>query len=140
LGAVAENVVATVTFFDERGRGVLSIPGRWAETPQPPEKQRIGLDLQHRGIDVHPNAVAHPLDIVMKYLPDDSCYAYNNDNGTYAADARFPKHELRGEWFRVRVTLRGNNLKEQYGEFTLHNPGRDLKLELHQGSAVPASS
>lgn len=132
-GERALGVVATVIFHPpDGGNELLRIDGRWAEAPQAPELQRIGLSKEGRALDIEANADTHPLDIAMKYEYDTDCFAYNNDNGLRAADGRFEPHRLVGTQFLVRVVLKGTNTTRVEKRFVLDNPGVGLPLTIRE--------
>jgi hypothetical protein len=133
IGAPAESVVSTVAFYDETGQNLLfELEGRWAEAPQAPELTRIGLSKEGRELDMEANADKHPVDVAMKYIGDDDCYAWNNENGREAVDGRLDRHGLSGDTIRVRVSLRGGNTSPLRSWFTLTNPGKGHVLVLSE--------
>jgi hypothetical protein len=136
-GARAERVVAWNTFFDYMSNvELLTVEARWAEAPQAPEIQRIGLSKEGRELDIDGNGDAHPLDIAMKFDSDNECFAYNNENGQLP-DGKLEKHLLRGERFYVRVRVKGGNTPPQVGWYMLENLGANQPLTLAPSGPPP---
>ncbi|MEO8291136.1 MAG: hypothetical protein ABI649_09115 [Gaiellaceae bacterium] len=135
-GSLATDVIAHVDFFSEDGKNLLSIAGRWAETDQPPEVQKLGLSLAEREISLSPNGLDHPLDIAMKYPDDEACYAFNDLNGARAApDMRYPPHELSPWTYQVVARVRGHRVPELEMAYKLVNPGKGQTLSLSEWAA-----
>jgi hypothetical protein len=129
-GEIAQRVIARLKVSDVDGNELLRATGRWAEQRQAPESLRIGMDKEAIPIDLDPNALEHELDIAFKYPQDANCYVYNNDNGQYAGDLRYRKHELAGKQFRVDVELQGSNVGPVRASFLLENGGANGSLQL----------
>ncbi len=117
-GATAEQVTASIEFRTDDGSYPVKMMGRWAETLQRGETGRLGINLQEAQLDIVPNGLSHPVDIIMKDPGDNVCFAYNHENST-AMDLKLPKHELTEAQYLVRVTLRGANVEPISADYVL---------------------
>ena len=122
--SVAQRVVAHVTFSElGHGNDLLTMAARWSHTPEPALVGGAVREI-HNEIDMQPNGLAYPIDIAMKHLEDEECYAHNNESVTYEM-WRHPQRALKPGKYRVRVDLRGVGANKTFW-FELHNPGRNF--------------
>jgi hypothetical protein len=141
---------AWITFYkDDKSPFKLKILARWkeAEVPQIPEfwikEKRLPKGLQET-IDIQPTdseRSGEKLDIAVKfkkredarYIEEEECYAWNNENYLYEGDEnvmhRHPDHKLEAGVYYVRVVVvsGGRQFKEL---FKLHNEtGKKFELQ-----------
>jgi hypothetical protein len=102
----AREVTATIDFYT-LVRGILTLVcsldhGRWADGQYvSPEHPRSEIALA----DFSPGHV-RDLDVAMKLVADEDCYAVNNDNFS-SPDLRIQSHRLSGTHFVASVTIKG---------------------------------
>src|SRR5207245_2133202 len=78
--AVARQVSAVVRFYDVAGNSLFSMDGRWADSPQPSERDP-SQDYVATSLAVpFPLGLARSLDLVFKRPGEATCIAINNDN------------------------------------------------------------
>jgi hypothetical protein len=139
-GIAAENVTATVAYYNAAGDCVLGpLDGRWASSKQRHEWDRVGLHVEPLETNIPARAKPRPLDIAMKYAADEECYAFNNDNAFAHEDGRLEKQRLGRGTFRVELVLRASNIGEPIvRSFVLTNPGAggDVTLEPARAESV----
>lgn len=106
--ATGKTITATVTFQDEDGRELFSMAGRWADSPQPFQRDMSRDIVEIVAVDF---AIGQEraLDIVLKHPEDVECYASNNDNAGYER-LRKPEHRLPQGNFLCKVLILGPNV------------------------------
>jgi hypothetical protein len=106
--SVAQGVRATITFYTPDGNKLVTMDGRWSDTPQHAERDRskdFVTDILTVSI---PIGQARNLDIVFKHPDEDECYAVNNDNfAPGVADLRLPNRRLPKGMVIAKVRLQG---------------------------------
>ena len=133
----AFSVWAEISLFDGDRRLLIGpISGRWGDaTAQPHNWPTLPLrDME--AVDISANEQPIEVNLAMKYPQDSHCYAFSNVS--YGArDFRWDDFKLEGDWFHVRLVLRGENTKTEWW-FRLDNDAengefRISPLELSRG-------
>jgi len=102
--------------------------GRWADAQ---EKAEVGGGITDTNkIDIPPDAMPHPLDLVLKYDEDIECYGLDDDTPIHAPDDwRDKRRKLgRGLW-AVKVSIAGTNVDETFW-LSLINRGKAEKVRI----------
>jgi hypothetical protein len=105
--AAATGVRADLAFYTSKGERLFRLDGRWADSPQPAERDRA-QDIVTTLLAVDfPIGQTRPLDIAFK-APRDACYAVNNDNfAPGVLDPRLPQRRLPEGNIVTKVRVRG---------------------------------
>jgi hypothetical protein len=128
--AEAKDIVAEITFFNSDGKNQLLEPlyGRWEGTQSPSSLPRGDPTRDLQSVKFEVSGLHRDLDIALKYLDEDACYAYNNES-YFVQKWKKPEFVLQGKQFQVRVRLRGQWVDKEWW-FTLHNPGQGQGLKI----------
>jgi len=118
---VAKNVLALITYYDQRGNILVeTIKGRWSSSDHPKKlsdiEKLVYVDFPSDGIK------ENQLDIGMKPFGDKAFYAYNNDSyfppfNLFIHD----KYKITEQKIDVKVELVGERVPRPEYWFTVHN-------------------
>lgn len=110
--AVAKGVRAYVQFYHigHEAAPVLTIPGRWSESTQPPGLPPL-LEKEHLYETTFGFGQVRTVDIAFIDLSTGNCYAWNNDNYGHPRFAN-PRHLLQAASYVVHIRLRGEFVDE----------------------------
>jgi len=127
----AKNVVAEISYFDNESKELLEEPiyGRWAGTKQPDTLLPFEPIRDLCQVDFESNGLPMELDISLKYREDENCYAFNNESYSFP-NWKIPKFILKGDKFKVRVTLVGENVERREWWFMLYNEGKGKGMRM----------
>lgn len=128
----ATHLRARITSYEEAGVSCRFNPiyGRWGDTDQPSSQPPFSSTLKLTEIGLPPNNQPRELDIAMKYIGEEDCYAFNNESYSYP-EFRHPGFLLGPACYRVKVNLVADNLSTTK-QFTLSNTGaEETDFELH---------
>jgi hypothetical protein len=103
--AEARNLIAKVRFFNEAGRLLLEIDGRWAESDQPSvrdfRQSRVDISQMSFGI-----GAAHHIGIGFQDPTTHDFIAFNEENYAYPNFIK-PEHRLPETYLRVELHVTG---------------------------------
>lgn len=126
----ARNIVAEITIFDNESKKLLDVVyGRWADTKQPGTLSPFEPIRNLYQVEFEPNGLPRELDIALKYPEDEDCYAFSNES-CRSRDWKIPRFLLKGNKFRVRVSLVGGNVDRKEWWFMLYNEGKDAGMRI----------
>lgn len=110
--SVAHQVGAKVKFFDEDGRLILEMDGRWDDKDQPSERPftQTKRDLLLAEFNFEEE---HNLDIGFWDSAAKEFVAFNNDNYNYQTMKK-PEHILQGNRFKAEIRLVGVHIDNTY--------------------------
>lgn len=101
---------------------------RWADAPSVLEVGKLADHMQ--GIDIAPNLIEYPLDLVLKYDEDDHFYTHNNDTSVSRwRDFRDPEFKFGPGTYIARARIAGINIVAEF-ECEIQNEGKGEKLKL----------
>lgn len=124
-GTDAANVKARLRFSDSAGNVITEMHGRWADTDMEGRRDTI---LRAPEVPLRANGNPRLLDIALKYLEDDQCYAMNDENVFYPMLRYRP---LGPRLVRVEIEVRGSGGCRAQEEFDLvPEGGRDAATTL----------
>jgi len=72
----ATKLYGEITFYDNEGRELFVMGGRWAQTKEIADG---GQPIEINSVDLPPNSMPFCLDIGLKYHGEDDFYGYNNE-------------------------------------------------------------
>ena len=125
--AAARKVSAVIRFYDEQGKELFFIDGRWAESDQPATRpwgvSTIDLLSMDFGI-----GQTRELDVAFKDSEDVECYGINNDSFR-TVGLKYPRFKLEGRIFTAEIRLRGEWIDQTF-KVRFRNLGRGAGLEV----------
>lgn len=133
--AKAKDVVAHLRYYHADGKTLATsidvLYGRWAHKEQPSLRGPFGSvdDLLSTDMDV--TGRPYTLTLALKYPEDDISFVWDN---TIAKDydlRRDWRYRLRGEYFRVHVTLTGEGVEREWW-FSVRNLGAGNGMQIEQ--------
>jgi hypothetical protein len=123
----AEKVAGTVEICDENGKSLaLRRIHRWAGSPQVPGFPYVA-DLQ-LPIDIEPNGISHPLDVVLKFDGDLDFFTHNNES-VAKYGYRDPNYQFPPGTYIASISVSGKNVVAQF-RCRIINRGRNTKLDV----------
>ena len=122
----ARNVFVRMTFYNVDGetRKLFSMYGRWVDGAYPWQKPRDELILNNIRVGQEAG-----LDVAIKYLDEDDCYAMNNSNWEVEpGNLKYDRHRLIGQNFLVTVEVRAVDFVKTWNvKFQNGGPGRTIR-------------
>jgi hypothetical protein len=128
--SVAEDVTAKITFYDISEKTKFSVYGLWV----------LGVAYDFAGykgaknkVDrIPPNDEPHKLAVAIKWLEDDSAYAFVEESRLYSRtlDYREKGREIKKGTHYVEIQINGTRIGQPPIWFKLENPGKDGNLVL----------
>ena len=130
--SIATGISAFLSFRDEAGGPLLSIPGRWGDMEQPePNEPHVDLDTASFAI-----GQVRELDIFFKLFTDTDCWAFNNTS--YGHDTfKRPDFRLRDENLSVEIRARGPYVNQTW-RIRFRNPGIDTRFQILEVNELPS--
>jgi hypothetical protein len=130
--ADAAKVFTSLTFYRlPNGEKLFGpIEGRWSDAKQPIDLSPYSSLDGMSEVGFAANGKPHSLDIAIKHLDDQVCYAFSSPS-FYAERGCRADWVLVGAEFRVEVTLKGHGLAETIN-YKLINHGRGNELEIER--------
>ncbi|PKM45527.1 MAG: hypothetical protein CVV03_06175 [Firmicutes bacterium HGW-Firmicutes-8] len=135
-GAIAQNVIARLTFVNEFGETLMLSPQKWIPARW---VNRAGYIMEHPNIDseeahikdILPNGIAQRIDIAIKHFKDENCYAFNFDS-RFEPKWKIADWELKGKRFKVHVEIAEgmNIIAEKW--YVLSTRGKDDWLDMQE--------
>ena len=113
--STARSVGARVTFWDKKRRDRLfpAMVARWSDTPEVSQVGGIRRNVHHQ-VDIEPNGIPRPIDIILKYPDEDVCYGYNNESARdYLPHWRDPQKMVPKGVYLVQVQLQGIGVRRK---------------------------
>lgn len=115
-GQDAANVKARIRFLDAAGTLITEIHGRWADTDMDHGRDKI---LRAPEVPLPANGNARLLDVALKYVEDDQCFAMNDENVMYR---RLRHRPLGNRLVHVQIDVRGSGCQAS-ADFDLIHEG-----------------
>ncbi len=108
----ADGIRARVTFSTWDGAVVLTVPGgRWGEIRQPDDPMEGTVELEEVSFRA---GQRRPLNIAIRHPEEGVCYALDNQSFLAGNLLRRPERQLRGGPWRVKVSLSGVGVDQQF--------------------------
>ena len=129
---IAENVVATIEFFDSKKDQIPihNFYGRWGEEKEQPRViTHTTFPKQQFRIDIPPNGDKYELDLAMKHESENFCFAFN-DVSYYSVEFRKIEYLLKDNTIYICVTLNGEKMALLSYWFKLTNEGKNAGMKI----------
>ena len=131
--ATAHKVIVALRFAKD-GKDWVSLMGRWSDNEQPSVRGAFAPIDDIRRRDLHPNNEPNIIDIGLRHVGDDMCYAFNDETINSVSDWRDPALALPIGRYQVFVTLQGVGMDDAEEVYIFENWGKGGAIRIERQS------